>query len=353
MSTLSTKTLTGSVNVPATTGAFRATSNQLVFGTNPNTTLNVNTPAVSRTYTILDNGSNGNIVITDTNGNIIVNNIATNSIGPNGIGAFSISTANGNITINSGQGKVILGGTNGITCNNPLTLDSVISGTTNKIALVATGGAQGVLIYPPAAANMSIAIGKSSTDVSCEVGVANVDGAYFGNTSANDIVFRNNNTSANIHFGFGSSNSVMYATPSGLKFTNATTSYVPAPLSYYEERTTFSLTMIGPWTGTNTFNFVAARTGKQVTIMWVQQSFAASGTAAVIQNSIQSVPARFRPVETYDFAANTISNSVQVGGRVGMDSTGSIVFYSSPAGGTFANTNNAGIMGGTATFWIA
>lgn len=64
MSLINPKTVSGAVHIAATDASFAAPTNQLVFGTGINLTVDVNIPAASQTYSIIDVGANADFVMT-------------------------------------------------------------------------------------------------------------------------------------------------------------------------------------------------------------------------------------------------------------------------------------------------
>lgn len=132
----------------------------------------------------------------------------------------------------------------------------------------------------------------------------------------------------------------------GFKFANATASYVPAPLNYYENGT-----LTNSWSGaipTTSGNIRYIRTGNMVTLCFNQITVTATSTAPITNVGFE-LPARLCPQFPVNVTIQALSNGSWVGGQLRIATSGSItVFASWGAGASFitgfpASFTNQGI----------
>lgn len=121
MSTINPKTLSGSVHIDATDISLSALSNQIVFGTGLNITINATAPAQNRIYIIADVGTNSTFMMTDgdqvSTGTKSFDTINVNNIGSIGtdinLTANKINVPSG-FTLQSTSGPINIIPDNGI-----------------------------------------------------------------------------------------------------------------------------------------------------------------------------------------------------------------------------------------------
>mgnify|MGYP001591715691 CR=1 FL=1 len=146
----------------------------------------------------------------------------------------------------------------------------------------------------------------------------------------------NGNTTVN-----GNGTGCLFAGTNGLKFVNATSSYVPSALQYYETFQDLSFWFTGPFTGTVTTPLNGVRIGGYV--LFSLASITSGGVAAAVATSSSTILTRFRP--SIQYSSNGIvalDNSVNVAGRLVVNTNGTLVIGLGPTGAVYTAAGNAG-----------
>jgi len=305
-----------------------ATTNQLVLGTTNTVTLTSPAPAASRTYTIPDTLANSSFVMTDLAQTV------------NGAKTFSSA-----VTINPTTNQLVLGVT------NTTTISSTAPAASRTYTIADAGGAATFV--------MTSFTGGQTISTALTLGTA-----LTITPTTNQLVLGTTNTTTisstapaasrtyTIPDGGGAANVILSTAVAGtttnsIQFGNATASYVPTSLNYYEEAT------LGPanWTGpvTVSSNVYLTRIGNKVCCR-IQQVTGTSSAAAP-WNFATNIPARFLPTTNVtgemNFTCRVATGGTFSNGLVFIHTSGApvgqIQVFADVLGANFSNTGTVTI----------
>lgn len=281
------------------------TTNQIVFSSDSTfkTTLTAPVPLANRTVTIPDALANSSFVMTE--GGQTIN------------GSKQLSSA---LAITPATNQLVLGTT--------------FTTTVNSVAPVASR----VYTIPDAGGAASFMLTAGNQSASGTLALTNATDAT---SSAAAAVMATG--------GVGIAKK-LFVSSSGIWLENATGSYVPTALDYWEEVVAFAPTFSGAWAAPAAISMLLSRRGKQVTITFPNSTAVAN--AAALLSSGTALPARFRPTQTKSFPILGQDNGVDVALICRVQTGGTIDFGTSPTLGNFTNANAAGPYGCSVVFDI-
>jgi ribosomal protein L21 len=134
----------------------------------------------------------------------------------------------------------------------------------------------------------------------------------------------------------------------GQTWTNNINSYSPTPYNYYEEINTYSMTWIGPYSGSQgaqAGNIAIVRSGSVVTLKFAIPPIVTTGGYTSRIASYSLLAARHSPTATLSFIIPVQANGTQVDGYMEVHSNGQIYIYSTPVFGNFLVGSLTGVPG--------
>jgi hypothetical protein len=230
----------------------------------------------------------------------------------------------GNTQIGFGDSSGNLIGNSNITWNDTNKVLSLVGGS--EINLGVTTSSRKVVLY------------SATTNAFQYYGFGVAGGAqeYTVDAVASDHVFYAGLTTTTRQelFRIKGNKTVVTQSGGGIQFGNATASYSPATLNYYEGAVTVTMSLSGPWASPVSFPVTFYRLGNLVTMQWVGMS---SGVARTVSSTITSsptsnnIPARFGTSALSGFTKpiRIIDGSTSASADVGA------IAFSNGAGGLF------------------
>ena len=386
-----------------------ATTNQLVLSSPNTVTITAPSPATSRIYTIPDSGANSQFVMTD--GTQTINGIKTFTSVPvfpslslpsitltntsNQIGLTTGSAGNPVITVTAPAAAaartytlpdaggaanfVLTAGAQTIAGTTTFSSAVPITATTNQLALSTVGAGIITLSTASAAANRTYTLpdaGGAATFVLSTGTLAITQASLTLTNTTNQLTLGTTNTTTisstapsasrtyTIPDGGGAANVILSTAVAGtttnsIQFGNATVSYVPTSLNYYEQITPTVNYTSTAFTVTQTPATTVTRIGSIV--IMAQFFFTTSGNGAspgMITSQAGVIPSRFRPSQsatqyTTQQLINALSNSINAVSVLLIDNNGTITVTYGLNNGTFANSGSVGLEAFTMCWIVA
>lgn len=267
---------------------------------------------------------------------------------------ISSSTALTSTQVGFGSGSNLLTGSANLTWTDTTRVLSLPNATSSEINFGTSISARKIVLYNAASNNFQyFGFGITSGELQYSVDGVVSDHVFYAGTS----------TTAKQEVGrITGDKFIMSASGGGIKFGNATTSYVQSTLDYYEDSTTVTMSLSGPWASPVSFPVKLTRLGRMVSMQWAGMSAGVSRTVSAIisgQSASNNIPARFgtsalaglsKPIRILD---GSTTSSLDVGAMSFSNGAGGLFITIAPAAGVPFSNAFCGVPFGEITWQFA